>query len=147
MLFQVEALLESLSEAGTAVDLATQAAFKDLRTRTLKQQREAFATQAGTGSAQKKIAWEDVRPRNPVKSSLPHIGRGRHIFCFVQVGFKSSAGNPPGSKPLAAITSGSIDDLFSTAAVVAKKTTSAKPSPADKSTEQGEWIEAFDKNR
>lgn len=64
MLFQVEALLESLSEAGTAVDLATQAAFKDLRTRTLQQQREAFATQAGKGSAQKKIAWQDVRARN-----------------------------------------------------------------------------------
>jgi|EP01043_Picozoa_sp_COSAG02_P046947 hypothetical protein len=69
MLFQIEALLDSLSEAGTAVDLATQAAFKDLRTRTLKQQREAFATQAGKGSAQKKIAWEDVRPRNTSKYS------------------------------------------------------------------------------
>ena len=55
MLFQVEALLESLSDAGTAVDLATQSAFKELRTRTLKQQREAFATQAGKGSAQKRL--------------------------------------------------------------------------------------------
>lgn len=64
MLFQVEALLESLSDAGTAVDLATQSAFKELRTRTLKQQREAFATQAGKGSAQKKIAWEDVSRRS-----------------------------------------------------------------------------------
>jgi hypothetical protein len=81
MLFQVEALLESLSEAGTAVDLATQAAFKDLRTRTLKQQREAFATQAGTVSAQKKIAWEDVRPRNPIKFCSLHIDRGRHVSC------------------------------------------------------------------
>jgi hypothetical protein len=60
MLFQVEALLQSLKEAGTAVDLATQAAFENLRTRTLKQQQEAFAAQAGKGSAQKKIAWQDV---------------------------------------------------------------------------------------
>ena len=63
MLFRVEALLESLSEAGTAVDLATQAAFKDLRTRTLKQQQEAFAAKAGKPT--KKIEWGDVSLEQP----------------------------------------------------------------------------------
>ena len=79
MLFQVEALLESLSEAGTAVDLATQAAFKDLRTRTLKQQREAFSTQAGKGSGQKKIAWDDVRARIVVDSHPTAHLRARSV--------------------------------------------------------------------
>ena len=65
----------------------------------------------------------------------------------MQVDAKSSAGSAS-SQPLAAITSGSIDDLFSTSAVVKKKAASAiPPPPAEESVEQGEWIEAFDKKR
>lgn len=153
MLFQVEALLENLSDAGTAVDLATQAAFKDLRSRTLKQKREAFATQAGKGNAQKKIAWQDVRTHSP---ALLRTGcrTDRHLLqisiSFVQVEPKSNTSSDA-AKSLAAITSGSTDDLFSTGAVDKKKkkktVTGIPPPPAEESVEQGEWIEAFDKKR
>jgi hypothetical protein len=42
MLIRVEALLESLAQAGSSVDLATQQAFAQLRSRTLKQEQVAF---------------------------------------------------------------------------------------------------------
>ena len=65
----------------------------------------------------------------------------------MQVDQKSAASSTT-SQPLAAITSGSIDDLFSTGAVSTKKAVSAvPPPPAEDSVQQGEWIEAFDKKR
>ena len=47
MLIRVEALLESLAEAGSSVDIATKQAFKDLRNKTLKQQQQAFVAKQG----------------------------------------------------------------------------------------------------
>ena len=154
MLFRVEALLESLSEAGTAVDLATQAAFKDLRTRTLKQQQEAFAAKAGKPT--KKIEWGAV--------SLDRHPAGRNGFTALVLTFVRCAtarggedwrsrtgewwcvennrplGPPSNSAYGGALAAGGggvkgtegLDDLFATAPA---------PQPA------GEWIEAFDKNR
>ena len=144
MLFQVEALLESLSEAGTAVDLATQAAFKNLRTTTLKKQQEAFATQAGKGRpAQPKIAWSDVsRLATHVSLFFLTICEiAHHRVVQVDTGSSSSAKK----QPLAAITSGSTDDLLFVPSV-AKKTVAPPPPPAADET-PGEWIEAFDKAR
>jgi hypothetical protein len=51
MLLRVEALLDSLADAGSSVNLATQQAFKDLRSKTLRHEREAFVAKA-TGGAQ-----------------------------------------------------------------------------------------------
>ena len=52
MLIRVEALLESLTEAGSSVDLPTKQAFKDLRNKTLKQEQQVFVTKKGGESSQ-----------------------------------------------------------------------------------------------
>ena len=56
-------------------------------------------------------------------------------------------GSAKKQQPLAAITSGSTDDLFSVPSAAKKTVAVVPPPPAEADETPGEWIEAFDKAR